>query len=228
VASTEGGRVDIFHILIPGEQVSAEIELTYPRAYDTLGSKDVTLSAKVRTTLEAGDIKGFSFQLSDDTTGRPLYEMYHVPTSVTYDSTSAENVFTAEWRLESELTAEELYYWRSRIEFADSSGQWSSWRVFYTAGIPHRFALGQNYPNPFNPTTVISYSTDKDGRVLVEVFNLLGQRVAVLIDEELPAGEYEVTWNGRDQHGRQAATGVYFYRLTAGGKTQTRKMVLLR
>ncbi len=92
--------------------------------------------------------------------------------------------------------------------------------------IPDQFALGQNYPNPFNPETVISYSLKKSGNVRLEIYNLLGQSVDLLIDEYQDAGEYSVVWNAAS--GEYHPSGVYFYRLTVGDYTLTRKMVLMK
>ena len=95
------------------------------------------------------------------------------------------------------------------------------------SGLPTRFALGQNYPNPFNPGTVIPYQLATDGYVRLEVFNLLGQRVATLVDGAQVAGAYAVPWDARDAAGFGVAAGVYIYRLTVGGETATRRMVLV-
>ncbi|MFQ5768938.1 MAG: FlgD immunoglobulin-like domain containing protein [bacterium] len=94
--------------------------------------------------------------------------------------------------------------------------------------IPAQFRLLQNYPNPFNPETRISYEVAKPARVVLQVMNLLGQEVRTLVDEEKPAGFYEVMWDGRDNHGQRVASGVYLYRLETRGFVQTRKMVLLQ
>ncbi|NMC44454.1 MAG: T9SS type A sorting domain-containing protein, partial [candidate division Zixibacteria bacterium] len=93
---------------------------------------------------------------------------------------------------------------------------------------PVRFALSQNYPNPFNPETKIAFTVPKASAVKIEVFNLLGQRVRLLVDQYYPAGSYVTSWNGTDDAGSMAATGVYFYRFTAGDVTETKKMVLLK
>lgn len=89
--------------------------------------------------------------------------------------------------------------------------------------IPTVFSLSQNYPNPFNPTTVVRYGLPKDARVSLEVYNVLGQKVAVVVNEEQKAGFYEVSVNAI-----QWSSGVYFYRLTAGDFIETKKMQLLR
>ncbi len=95
------------------------------------------------------------------------------------------------------------------------------------APLPARLHLGQNYPNPFNPSTIIPYQLPAPTRVRLEVFNILGQRVATLVDGERPAGFHTAAWNGTDASGRGVGSGVYLYRLLGGGERLTRSMVLL-
>ncbi|WP_138429977.1 FG-GAP-like repeat-containing protein [Fodinibius saliphilus] len=89
--------------------------------------------------------------------------------------------------------------------------------------IPDSFKLEQNYPNPFNPTTQISYSVPQTAEVTLEVFNILGKRVATLIDEQKQPGTYKVTFNGSN-----LASGLYLYRLKAGSYVATRKLILAK
>ena len=99
------------------------------------------------------------------------------------------------------------------------------------SGLPGGYYLEQNYPNPFNPSTVIRYSLPVTSYVTLKVYNMLGQEVATLMNEEMRPGSYEVTWDASGM-ARQTegglASGVYLYRLQAGGFSQTRKLVLLR
>ncbi|MCC7263360.1 MAG: T9SS type A sorting domain-containing protein [Candidatus Latescibacteria bacterium] len=94
--------------------------------------------------------------------------------------------------------------------------------------VPAGFSLGQNYPNPFNPTTTIRFSLPQPGEAELCVYNLLGQRVATLVQGLQEAGPQVLQWNGRDEAGRELASGVYLYRLRAGGQVQTRRLLLLR
>jgi hypothetical protein len=94
--------------------------------------------------------------------------------------------------------------------------------------LPQAYGLAQNYPNPFNPVTVISYSLPAYAQVKLEVFNILGQRVRSLVDCYQPPGDYRVVWDSRSQNGREVASGVYFYRLSAGDFSKSRKMLLLK
>lgn len=94
--------------------------------------------------------------------------------------------------------------------------------------VPAVFALEQNYPNPFNPTTTIRYALPRGGEVLLTVYDVLGQRVAVLVDGPQDAGEHAVVWDGRDETGKEAASGMYLYRLEAEKSAAVRKMVLVK
>lgn len=93
---------------------------------------------------------------------------------------------------------------------------------------PAVFALEQNVPNPFNPSTTINFSIPSAARVDLVVYDVTGRRVATLVQHDMPAGRASVTWQGLDDRGNRVASGVYFYRLVAGSKLQTRKMVLLK
>jgi len=93
---------------------------------------------------------------------------------------------------------------------------------------PNDLSLTQNYPNPFNPQTTIRYEIPKPGRVVLQVHNLLGERVRTLVAEHQTAGSHHLTWDGRDEAGRQLAAGIYLYRLQASGGVQMRKMLLIR
>jgi flagellar hook assembly protein FlgD len=97
------------------------------------------------------------------------------------------------------------------------------------------FALGQNYPNPFNPQTTIVYAVPvydnglSDSRgVLLEVYNVAGQKIRTLVDEEQRPGEYSITWDGRDDSGMPVGSGVFIYRMRANPFIATRKMIFLK
>jgi hypothetical protein len=94
--------------------------------------------------------------------------------------------------------------------------------------VPYTFDLGQNYPNPFNPSTVINYSVEHKTEVELSVFNILGQHVATLVNEEMDAGVYQVVWDGNDESGHHVASGIYFYKMITKDFVETRKMVLMR
>jgi len=94
--------------------------------------------------------------------------------------------------------------------------------------VPLEFELQQNYPNPFNAMTTIEIGMPYSSPVRLEIFNLLGQRVRVLVDGPMARGRHPVGWSGRDDGGDVVASGIYFCRLTAGDAAVTRKMVMIR
>jgi len=89
--------------------------------------------------------------------------------------------------------------------------------------LPEEFALFQNYPNPFNPSTMIKYAIPANSEVRIEIFNMLGQSVSLLVNSEKPAGYYETNWDASN-----LPSGTYIYRIISGTFTESRKMLLLR
>ncbi|HCV44341.1 MAG TPA: hypothetical protein DGH68_12710 [Bacteroidetes bacterium] len=89
--------------------------------------------------------------------------------------------------------------------------------------LPKEFALDQNYPNPFNPSTKIEYAVPKESRVRLEVYNLLGQRIATLVDEVKSAGYYTASFDAVG-----LSSGLYFYRMNAGEVSFLKKMMLVK
>ena len=103
-----------------------------------------------------------------------------------------------------------------------------AFQIDYLVGVDdthklYYYNLSQNYPNPFNPSTVISYQLPVIGFVTLKVYDILGREVATLVNEEKPAGEYEVEFNGTN-----LPSGIYFYQIKAGNYSETKKMVLLK
>ncbi len=134
----------------------------------------------------------------------------------------------------SELDYETTYFWRVRALNAGGEGPWSDVRRFTTkaepsdvatdeTGVPRRFLLAQNYPNPFNPSTTFRFALPTSEQVILEVMDVAGRTVAVVVDQRMPAGRHEVVW---------AATGLpsgtYVYRLRAGDFVRSRTFVLLK
>lgn len=96
------------------------------------------------------------------------------------------------------------------------------------ADIPEKFKLHPNYPNPFNPSTIIRFDLPKDSRVVLKVYNLIGQEVATLVNGFEKAGYRSVVWDGKNRFGRQVSSGLYIYRIEAAEFVQTMKMMLVR
>ncbi|MBC8401148.1 MAG: T9SS type A sorting domain-containing protein [Candidatus Marinimicrobia bacterium] len=96
------------------------------------------------------------------------------------------------------------------------------------SGIPMTYELSNNYPNPFNPTTTIGYAIPGQGVVSIDVYDILGQRIKTLVHKSMPAGYYEVNWDGRDQYGRVVSSGIYFYTLNTGSSMIVKRMLLIK
>ena len=111
----------------------------------------------------------------------------------------------------------EVSVWRRPISEMITSVDGSS------KDLPTRFVLRQNHPNPFNPSTNIIYSIPQNVKVQIKIFDILGNEIETLINEEKPAGTYKITWNAEN-----LPSGVYFYQLRAGDFVQTKKMLLLK
>jgi hypothetical protein len=94
--------------------------------------------------------------------------------------------------------------------------------------LPDDFSLSQNYPNPFNPTTTITFSLPVLSSVNLSVYNVLGQKVRTLVDQDLAAGTWEETWDGTTDGGTTVSSGLYFYKLETEEYVSTKKMVFLK
>ncbi len=94
--------------------------------------------------------------------------------------------------------------------------------------LPNAMELMQNFPNPFNPTTSISYTISNNSIIQLVIYNIMGQEVRTLVNDQKEPGTYEVEWDGTNGSGTILSSGIYLYRLTSGSSTETKKMVLLR
>jgi len=121
-------------------------------------------------------------------------------------------------------------YWASRLYYTDPivqpppSGPQSNGEN----GFPITYSLSQNFPNPLTKTCVINYQLPKDNLVNLKIYNILGQDVRTLVNEQKQPGYYSVTWDGRDDAGKQVASGVYFLNLETRDFVQTKKMTVIR
>ena len=143
---------------------------------------------------------------------------------ITYDGRNAVGDFTGDGNISVVLTQQRdnndlatssrVYLYETHLPvYAEESGE----------NLPGHFTLEQNYPNPFNPETVISFRLPERSDVTLEVYDLLGRRVATLVDDQFSAGTYQVNWDATEQ-----ASGVYIYRLESGGYAETRQMTLIK
>ncbi len=169
---------------------------------------------------------GFEIEKSFDKTNWAIigFRAGKGTTSETQDYTYSDDI--------SEISTQKLYY---RLKQIDFSGNFEYSKIVEVEIAPVEFSLSQNYPNPFNPSTIIKFSipsveTHRDASLLItlKVFDVLGKEVATLVNEEKPAGNYEVDFNVAQEFFPANASGVYFYQLKAGDYIETKKMVLMK
>ncbi len=159
----------------------------------------------------------YNFQLSNDADFTEL-----LLDSLNLTSQKLENIT---------LDGESTYYWRVRGVNKAGGGEWSSTQEFSTSvitgieteGVPDHYQLQQNYPNPFNPSTNIRYALPEAGEVLLEVFNITGQKVATLVESRKNAGYHTVKFNASG-----LASGLYLYRIKSGDFVQIKKLMLIK
>jgi hypothetical protein len=142
------------------------------------------------------------------------------------DSTAGDTTYTI-----NSLIASRTYYWRIRARNSGGWGVYSETRSFTVVstsvqeeeGVPTKMVLEQNYPNPFNPSTTVRFGLATSGHVNLEVYSIMGEKVATLVDATLPAGYFSVSFDAR-----KMPSGVYFYRLTTNAERLIRRMVLAK
>jgi hypothetical protein len=198
------GNVSDFKVDVPDIITSPlpDIELEYfPHSYFIKNEEDL----KIRLNkLELGDVVG-------DT----LITVHHNSSRMTLGAFGGNwdgEVFYTIWE-DSSAGHIQLFGRRQLYPVGDVSDE----------GIVDGFLLGQNYPNPFNPSTKIKYFIPEMSEVTFKIYDVLGNEIATLVNEEKPTGEYEIEFNATG-----LPSGIYFYKLVAGEYTQTRKMILLK
>jgi len=133
----------------------------------------------------------------------------------------AENIFVVPIYGEGVMEMKE-------VNISDFYGNMLNTTISKGTVLPQKFALHQNYPNPFNATTQISYELPENAHVKIEIFNIMGQKVVTLLDDEEVAGVHNVEWNGRDQNDNDVASGIYLYRMTTDNSSIEKKMILMK
>jgi hypothetical protein len=162
----------------------------------------------------------------------------HVSNRTTFDDTLHFLSSPTESLTVTELQPDTCLWWRVRGVYQCGEGMWSdSGRYCILTDVrdiaeeetlPASCQLSQNYPNPFNPTTNIRFNLPKSGHVSLDIYNIIGRRVTTLADEYLCAGHKLVTWDGKDDSGKEVSSGVYFYKITAGDYSETKKMIFMK
>jgi hypothetical protein len=162
------------------------------------------------------DLAGYKIYYDTDKSGYPYSNVIDIINDTSYTIKG--------------LTTGQIYYITVTTYDIDGNESWYSNEVSGTITdiaeeieIISVYKLTQNYPNPFNPTTTISYSLTNNSLVQLKIFNILGQEVATLVNEEKPIGKYEINFNASN-----LSSGVYFYKIQTGDFVQTKKMILLK
>lgn len=164
--------------------------------------------------------------------GNPVNQyMLDLAIDSTFTFHSVDSTITDTSKAVTGLSNGQTYWWRVKAQNANGWGPFGEKRTFTlvvtgidrTRDLPQEFSLGQNYPNPFNPGTIIEYALPRSSEVSLKVFNIMGQEVATLVNGNEEAGYHEVQFDGKN-----LASGVYFYRLTAGDFVQSKELLLLK
>jgi len=235
---------------LPLEETSlsggAYLFLAYPRTFSGVVNLQ-TITLQWTTSLTSNQYDGISpdrFKLIGDynpgdlttaeppnTTRKLFWQIKFDTVTVSIPPASGQVLFDSVRNNPSDrIEFRDLAGTRIRVNFANS--------VFTIAAtdvrdisrgiIPRQYTLSQNYPNPFNANTQIVFELPKAGRVTLELFNLLGQKVSTLVNEYLSAGTKIVNWDGRDNKGASVPSGIYFYQLRSGDFIEKKKMVFLK
>jgi hypothetical protein len=112
--------------------------------------------------------------------------------------------------------------------FGTSQGELADTKVEKRDGLPRDYSISQNYPNPFNPETSISFTLPNDMNVELDIYNAVGQKIKTLVNTRISSGSHVAVWDGRNNLGQKVSTGVYFYKISAGDFSQTKKMVMIK
>ncbi|MFQ5454333.1 MAG: FlgD immunoglobulin-like domain containing protein, partial [Candidatus Zixiibacteriota bacterium] len=212
----------LVHSEIPTDIAAVELEINYDPASVTLG----------KPTL-AEDASGLDIRYSDNDYGK-LKVLLHFTNPFNSSQLIREgkaNLINIPIIAEDAIISgdkEQLSI--TKALFATPSAAMVNVEGFNNSNnpLPVTFRLSQNYPNPFNPTTRIDFSIEKQEHVILNIYNILGQQVNSLIDENMPAGSYSIIWDATDDNGNKVATGIYLYKLQVDQKTKSKKMLFLK
>jgi hypothetical protein len=193
-----------------------EGDLIYTGSWELTPPTTFAAGFRVNYTSETGTISnggGFG-------KGRTYYQFVH-PNAVNADG-------TIQWP--SEFSFPVLQWMDSDLTVEDPPDLWTPTDVQLENNSlgAQTFKLAQNYPNPFNPATTINYQVAKKSHVQISIYNMTGQLVKTLVNEQQNRGEYSVQWNGKDHRGNDLPTGVYIAKMVADSYEQTMKMMLIR
>lgn len=204
----------------PVELAAVEIEIAYDPASVLLGNPSL-----------AADAEGMTLRYNDDKTGKMKVLIHFTnPYGGSRIASGYAEMVKIPMIAKEEVIAgnkEQLKIIQANFS-TDAAARVEVDGVDTPNELPVSFFLAQNYPNPFNPTTKIEFSIESNNFVNLEIYNIIGQHVKSLVDENMQAGVHAVEWDATNQRGGQVASGIYFYRLTVENNTQSKKMLLLK
>lgn len=197
----------------------------------TLSEPEI-ISAPSAVTVDVGDTAILTVTCIGDSIDFQWYK----EAAVVKDTGRFTGTLTGSLRIMNAELSDTGFYW---VVAGNRAGADTSKKIWLAVGLtgvdddedpslPKMFALRNNYPNPFNPSTKIGFDLPRSCDVSIDIYNILGQRVKTLVSGHLKAGSHLVTWDGRNEAGTQASSGVYFYRIVAGEFVATRRMLLLK
>lgn len=196
--------IDVNYASSNGQLNSDSTKLFY-RRNGTLSWNSLAITRWMTDTADASDLRGFVFKA--DMTDAAQIDSTGIDIKLVLQDRSGNSM---EWSLEPAFGVGRF-------------GIVNAVRKETNLSIPALFALRQNYPNPFNPATTIEFDVPHRSYVTLELFNLLGQRIATILAEDLQPGTYKIPWNAKN-----VSSGIYFYRLHAGSFAATKKLLLLK
>jgi len=217
VTPPEGHVLEITHDNIGGSQIFA-----WSQSVDPNGSQ-ITYNILWETALDSGSI-----QIWDDTTGTGILIPHQVMADIMTGYANQTGNYSADfsWAVWANDGWDEVQASNSpRIITVDVG--WYLGMNDETI-IPDAFALHQNYPNPFNPVTTIRYDIPEQALVRIDIYNILGQKVAVLAEGLHEPGFHAVRWNGTNMYGNALSSGMYFYHIQAGDFRNVKKLLLVK
>jgi len=253
-AQTENGQeitIDLFPIKDSEVKLTAENLSSYLNTQTVQMPEDVeTLSFTYTVYTRASDkVKqdkainlSFGVNLQDVQSNVNLAELVNIPVNETGDqfvlsnqkvSLNVKSFTGKQVRLYVDLqgldlSRDDVVLGLAHVYKDADEADFDATKLVYPALLaPTDYVLHQNYPNPFNPETSIPYDLPKESQVLIEVYNVLGQKVSTLVDEQKQAGEYITHWNGLELTGKKATAGIYLCLMQAGDFVKTQKMTLL-
>ncbi|NUM81486.1 T9SS type A sorting domain-containing protein, partial [bacterium] len=205
---------------------------------------DNTMKSDAYLTIAAEGVDAYSsegiYSLSEAYTFGPLGMDLNASATITFDYSKLsgvdENHLTIYRRTENGLEMMKTTVNKVTKTATTTTMKMGKYQLFYNADVtselegalPKEFALFQNYPNPFNPTTTIRYALPRETKVVVTVYNILGQEVKTLVNEIQGGGVKSVLWDGKNNAGQAVSSGIYLYRIQTKEFTSTRKMLFVK